>query len=277
MSNGFFDLKIISQPVCFVNKTESFLCLDIEKTRLLCYIFRDADFKGGGYMKIKELFSSLTKFEKCLWATSLIIVTVSYLLAPSRDILSLVASLIGVTALIFVSKGYVFGQLLCVFFSVFYGIISFIFGYYGEMITYLFMATPIAILAVVSWIRNPYKETKVVTVRKMRKREWALVLLLAIPVTVIFYFILKYFNTVNLIFSTISITTSFIASFLTFMRNPYYAVAYALNDIVLIILWSLATAVNIAYLPMVACFLMFLANDIYGFINWSRLQKDQNT
>lgn len=228
-------------------------------------------------MKIKELFSSLTKFEMGLWITSLITVTLSYLIAPAHDILSLIASLIGVTALIFVSKGYVFGQLLCVFFSVFYGIISFIFGYYGEMITYLFMSTPIAVFAVISWIKNPYKKTKVVTVRKMKKREWFLISFLAIPVTVIFFFILRYFNTPNLIFSTLSITTSFVASSLTFMRNPYYAVAYSLNDIILIILWSLASIESIAYLPMVACFIMFLINDIYGFINWTKIQKIQNT
>lgn len=222
-------------------------------------------------------FKTLTVFEKTLWIVSLVTVTASYLLSPVRDMLSLSASLIGVTALIFVSKGYVFGQVLTVIFSFFYGMISLHFNYYGEMITYLFMTTPIAILSVISWIKNPYKKTKEVKIRKMSKGEIALMLFLSVPVTVIFFFILRYLNTPNLFFSTVSITTSFLASYLTFMRNPYYAAAYALNDIVLIILWALASAVNISYLPMVACFLMFLANDIYGFVNWRRMEKKQNT
>ena len=60
-----------------------------------------------------------------------------------------------------------------------------------------------------------------------------------------------------------------------YMRSPYYAIAYAGNDIVLIVLWVLASIQDISYLPMVLCFVMFFANDIYGFINWKRMRKRQ--
>ena len=43
------------------------------------------------------------------------------------------------------------------------------------------------------------------------------------------------FNTTNLIPSTISVTISFLAVYLTFRRSPYFDLAYALNDIVLYI------------------------------------------
>ena len=99
--------------------------------------------------------------------------------------------------------------------------------------------------------------------------------LLALLVTVLFYFILKVLNTANLFFSTLSITTSFVASYLTFLRSPYYALGYSANDVVLIILWILASVEDISYLPMVACFIMFLFNDLYGFYNWRRMQKRQ--
>ena len=76
-------------------------------------------------------------------------------------------------------------------------------------------------------------------------------------------------------FSTISVTTSFVAVYFTFLRSPYYALGYAANDIVLIILWTLASMENISYLPMVVCFVMFLANDLYGFYNWRKMRKRQ--
>ena len=224
-------------------------------------------------------FTTLTKFEKGLWLTSLAVTLLSYLLSylfsGSGDLLNLIASLIGVTALIFVAKGLVLGQLLTVVFSVFYGIISVLFSYYGEMITYLFMTTPMAIVAAVEWIKNPYKDTLEVKVHKVTKKQLAVMWLLALLVTVLFYFILKALNTANLFFSTVSITTSFIASYLTFLRSPYYAIGYSANDVVLIILWILASVENISYLPMVACFIMFLFNDLYGFYNWRRMQKRQ--
>lgn len=224
-------------------------------------------------------FQTLTKFEQGLWITSLLVTllsyALSYLLSGSGSLLNLFASLIGVTALIFVAKGHVLGQILTVVFSVFYGIISVFFSYYGEMITYLFMTTPMAIVAALEWIKNPYKDTQEVKVHKVTKKQVTVMWILAVLVTVLFFFILQKLGTANLLFSTLSITTSFVASYLTFLRSPYYAIGYSANDIVLIVLWVLASIENISYLPMVACFIMFLFNDLYGFYNWRRMQRRQ--
>jgi nicotinamide mononucleotide transporter PnuC len=225
---------------------------------------------------LKNPFKKLNTLELCLWIFSLVLVILSFVLSPLKDYLTLVASLIGVTALIFVAKGMVIGQILTVVFSVFYGIISFFFAYYGEMITYLLMTTPIAILATVEWIKNPYKKTETVAIKKLTTKDIIIMVILCAIVTVAFYFILKAFNTANLIFSTISITTSFFACYLTYLRSPYYALAYACNDIVLIVLWVLATIENVAYIPMIVCFSTFLLNDLYGFFNWSKMQKKQS-
>ncbi len=99
--------------------------------------------------------------------------------------------------------------------------------------------------------------------------------LLAVVVTAAFYFILEYFNTANIVPSTISVTTSFVACYLTFCRSPYYALGYAANDVVLIVLWVLASVKDPSCIPMIACFVMFLANDLYGFFNWRKMMKAQ--
>ncbi len=226
-------------------------------------------------MRLKNPFKDLTGFELCLWIISVIVVALSFVVSKGGDYLTLVASLIGVTALIFVAKGYVIGQILTVVFALFYGVISFFFRYYGEMLTYVCMSAPIALMAVISWIRHPYRDSSEVKVRKMHRGEVGFMLILAIVVTVVFYFVLGYFNTANLFFSTLSVTTSFLACYLTYMRNPFYAVAYAANDIILIILWVLASYKEISYLPMVFCFVMFFINDMYGFFNWRRMEKRQ--
>ena len=225
---------------------------------------------------LKNPFKKLNTLELCLWIFSLVLVILSFVLSPLKDYLTLVASLIGVTALIFVAKGMVIGQILTVVFSVFYGIISFFFAYYGEMITYLLMTAPIAILATVEWIKNPYKKTETVAIKKLTAKDIIIMVALCIIVTEAFYFILKAFDTANLIFSTISVTTSFFACYLTYLRSPYYALAYACNDIILIVLWVLATIENVAYIPMIVCFSTFLLNDLYCFFNWSKMQKTQS-
>lgn len=225
--------------------------------------------------KIKGLWRDLTRFERGLWITSVIVVTLSYLLSPSGNWLTLVASLIGVTALIFVAKGYVIGQILSLVFAVFYGIISLHFRYYGEMITYLGMTAPIAVVSTVSWLRHPYRKTAEVEVGDVSKKQVAVLLLATVAVTTVFYFILDALHTANMFWSTLSVTTSFLAVSLTALRSPYYALAYTANDIVLIVLWILASIQDIAYLPMILCFVMFMVNDLYGFLNWRRMRDRQ--
>lgn len=226
-------------------------------------------------MKYKNPFRDLTKFEWGLWLTSLAVVLVSYLVAGGEGLLNMIASLIGVTALIFIAKGYVTGQVLTVIFAIFYGVVSFYFRYYGEMITYLFMTAPIAMISIISWLKHPYEDTREVEVAHVTKKQVLVMVILAVLVTTIFYFILRFLGNANLLFSTISITTSFVACYLAFLRSPYYALGYAANDIVLIILWVMATMEKISYLPMVICFVMFFFNDIYGYYNWKRMRKRQ--
>ncbi len=218
------------------------------------------------------LLHYFSKTELVLWLSSALMVVAAFCIFDRSNYLTLLASLIGVTSLIFNAKGNPFGQFLMIIFSLLYGIISFAFSYYGEMITYLGMTMPMAAFAFISWIRNPYNGNKAeVTIKHMSQKEWCCMSILAVFVTLAFYFILAHFNTANIIPSTISVTTSFVAVYLTFKRNPYYAVAYAANDIVLIFLWFLATLAEASYLSVVVCFIAFLVNDIYGFINWRKM------
>lgn len=226
-------------------------------------------------LKIHNPFRDLSRFELILWLSSVLVTVASFFLSGCKDPVTAIASLIGVTALIFVAKGYVLGQVLSVVFALFYGFISFFLSYYGEMITYLCMTAPIAAATVIEWIRHPYKGTREVEVRHLTNKRKAVLIVGAVVVTVIFYFILRALGNASLIPSTISVTTSFLASYLTYCRSPYYALAYAANDIVLIILWVIAAIGDISYLPMIFCFVMFFVNDMYGFFNWKRMQKRQ--
>ncbi len=224
-------------------------------------------------MNLKSYF---TKTEWILWLSSVILIVFAFFLFDGKSYLTLTASLIGVTSLVFNAKGNPLGQLLMVIFSILYGIISYTFSYYGEMITYLGMTMPMAILALISWLRHPYKGNKSeVEVNTISKKEHLFMWISAIVVTIIFYFILDAFGTANIIPSTLSVTTSFIAVYLTFRRSPYYAIGYAANDIILIILWVYASVYNLSYISVTVCFVAFFANDIYGFISWRKMEKRQ--
>jgi len=222
---------------------------------------------------MKNYFS---RSEIALWSASVLLITISFYAFDRESYLTLAASLIGVTSLIFNAKGNPFGQFLMVIFSLLYGIISYRFQYYGEMVTYLGMTMPMAVFALIAWLKNPYNENRSeVKVNSISKRESLFMCLATAAVTILFYFILKHFHTANLVPSTISVTTSFAAVYLTFRRSPFFALAYAANDIVLIILWLMASAQDSRYVSVVVCFAAFLLNDVYGYVSWQRMKLRQ--
>ena len=226
---------------------------------------------------MKHLKHYFSRQEKALWSASVLLIIVSFCIFDRENWMTLAASLIGVTSLIFNAKGNPFGQLLMVVFSLLYGVISYSFAYYGEMITYLGMTMPMAVFALISWLRNPYNGNRAeVKVNAISRKETVFMWIATAAVTALFYFILEHFDTANIVPSTLSVTTSFIAVYLTFRRSPLFALAYASNDIVLIILWILASAHDIRYISVVVCFAAFLANDLYGYVSWQKMKERQH-
>ena len=225
---------------------------------------------------MKKITSYFTRSELILWACSALAIILSFATFDRGSSFTLIASLIGVTSLIFNAKGNPIGQLLMIIFSILYAIISYSLSYYGEMITYLGMTLPMAAFSLISWLKHPFKGNKAeVEVNVISVKEHVFMWVLTSIVTAVFYFILAYFNTANLIPSTISVTTSFAAAYLTFRRSPLYAVWYAANDVILVVLWVLASFSDLSYISVVVCFIAFLFNDLYGFISWNRIKKKQ--
>lgn len=217
---------------------------------------------------------NLSGFEKTLYAVSVSVIIISSILSGNFNVANTLCSVLGATALIFVSKGNPIGQLFTVIFGIIYAIISFRLRLLSEVITYAGMTAPIALIAFITWLKNPYEKNEV-KIAKLTKGKIIGLIASAIPVTVLMCLLMLKLNTPYIVLSTVSIFTSYIAAYLTVCRSPYYAFGYSLNDIVLIILWSLAAKKDLSYISIVACFVIFLANDLYGLYNWERLRKKQ--
>lgn len=219
-------------------------------------------------------FTNMGKKDYLIWAVSLLIILLSNLYTGEVDLLTLTAALTGVTSLIFAAKGNVWAQILMVLFSILYGVISFRFHYWGEMVTYLGMTLPMAVWSMITWLHNPSREHRgEVNIQKLNRKQWMAVILSTVFVTLIFYRILVFLDTPNLLFSTLSIATSFLAAALTMLRSSWYAFFYAANDVVLIVLWILAARVNPDYVPVIVNFVIFFFNDMYGFLCWKKREK----
>ena len=224
---------------------------------------------------MKKILGTLNKFDIILYFSGIICSILGFIIFKNTEYLYLINTIFGLTALIFIAKGNPFGQFLTIVFSIIYGIISFSFKYYGELITYVCLTGPAAIASLISWLKNLNGEKLEVKVNELKIKEYIFLFFLSSIVTIAFYFILNALNTNNLLLSTFSVFTSFTASYLTFRRSRFYALGYVANDIVLIILWILASLSSKEYVSVVICFIFFLINDLYGFINWYKLYKNQ--
>lgn len=213
--------------------------------------------------------------EYLLWGGSAALIVAAFAAFGGGSALSLAASLVGVTSLIFNAKGHPVGQALMMLFSVLYGIISYSYAYYGEMITYLGMTAPMAAAALVAWLRHPYSGAQVRVNPRISGRERIAAAVLTAAVTAGGYFMLRALGNANLAPSTVSVATSFWAAYLTLRRSAWFALAYAANDVVLIVLWGMAAAQDASYTAVLVCFVLFLANDLYGFRCWLRMRTAQ--
>ncbi|MBQ9416336.1 MAG: nicotinamide mononucleotide transporter [Clostridia bacterium] len=223
---------------------------------------------------VKRYFSL---FEVVLWGISVLLVTLAFVRFGGNGWLSYMASLIGVTSLVLSAKGNPAGQALMIVFSLLYGILSWSFSYYGEMMTYLGMTLPMAVLSLIQWVRHPFRGKRdQVAAESLKAKEVAFMLFLSAVVTTGFFFLLRALGNACLPLSTLSVATSFAAAYLTFRRSPYFALAYALNDLVLILLWAAASAEQSRYMSVTVCFCVFFVNDLYGFYRWLKRRKKQS-
>ena len=143
---------------------------------------------------MSKILNYFTKGEIILWLCSVIGIVASFLIFDRESYSTLIISIIGTTALIFNAKGNPLGQGLMIFFCVFYGVVSCSVRYYGEMLTYLGMSLPMAVISLISWLRNPFQKGKAeVKVNYLKRKDYMQLVVLTVLVTVAFYFILKYF------------------------------------------------------------------------------------
>lgn len=176
-------------------------------------------------MCVKKEWFALSPGERGLWLFSVAVVAMAGVLGGQTTAAGVLGPVIGVTALIYIARGAVLGQVLMVVFSLVYGYLSFYCRYYGEMVTYMGMTGPISAMTVVTWLRHPSQEENRVEAARLSPRLRWIMAVSAAGTTWAFYYILKYFHTAQLPLSTLSVTTSFLASYLMLFRSSMYAVA----------------------------------------------------
>lgn len=226
---------------------------------------------------MKKIFKDWNLFEICFLSISLLTIFFCFIFSSDKSIITLIASLLGVITVLCGAKGLIIAPFINIIYNLIYIFLSFSQKFYGEVIIYVFFMIPLHVITIISWLKNRSKENKnIVSVNKISLKEYIILIIGTIGVSIIFYNILKLLNTNALLISTISLVDSFLASYLLFRRSSNYAFSYIVNDIILIILWMYTIKTTTAYIPIIVSFMIFLINDIYGLISWKKREKHQN-
>ena len=217
-----------------------------------------------------------TKIEKILLFGSIILISAIGIIFKS-NILTTTCSIVGIITALLLAKGKNLGQVFGILITILYSIVSFRNKFYGEVIIYIFLMFPMYIIGIISWIKHQNKNTNSVEVNKISNIEWIFVSMIFIFLFIGIYYVLKTFNTNELIISTISVIASLFAVYLQIRRSRFSFSFYIINDIILMFLWGIPVIQGtILLLPMLFNPIINFINDSYGFYNWRKLEKIQN-
>lgn len=175
------------------------------------------------------------------------------------------------------AKGKIATQFLGVIYFSFYIYICFTQKYYGEASVYLIFMLPIYIYGIVHWLANKDTKNNVVIVRSnISKKEWIVLIFASLVCMVLIYFILSLLKTENVILNTLSFMTVLPAVYLLARRCKWNQVAFLINDFIVPFLWLvLVIEGDLSFLPMVIYHIFQITYDLYGLVEWIKLEKQQ--
>lgn len=228
-------------------------------------------------MKIKEFLRKVKWFEFVYLTIAFIAILISFFISPEQNYLSLICSLMGIFTVFCVAKGFFLAPVFCIIEAILYLILSIGQNYYGEIIICA-ITILMSIFTFLTWLKNRNKKDKsFVQVNKIKRLEYILILPACAVIGVGCYFMLQAFGTNELFTSTISMVTSIVATYLILRRSSYYALAYIVNDVIVVVLWCLTIKnVGLEFLPTIISYALYFVNDVYGLVNWKLMEKRQS-
>jgi len=222
-----------------------------------------------------KLFKEWTKFEKILSLGSIFVIILVGIIFKS-DLLTTSCSVVGVITAFLHAKGKNLGQVFGLIITFLYSIVSYKNRYYGEVLIYVVMMLPMYVLGIITWAKHKNTKTNSVEVNTIKKKEWITILFLSIFIYIGIYYLLKQFNTNELLISTTSVLMSLLAMYFQVRRSKHSFSFYLINDIILMMLWGIPVIKgNLLLFPMFINPIINFISDIYGLYNWKRMEKIQ--
>ena len=218
----------------------------------------------------QELFGGWKPFEAA-WLLLFIAMQIGIYIYNPDSILGMVSGIAGIICNVFVSKGKISNYFFGLIFAYTYFYISLGANFLGEMNTTLYVYIPAQFIGYFLWKANMQKEqnSAAVIAKALTVKGWIGLLAFLIIGTLLFVELLNYYGGSSTGLDGLSTIIVIAAQVLMVLRYREQWLLWIVLNIISIALWAENTAMYVMYSA-------YLLNSLYGYYNWSKLQKTNN-
>ena len=215
----------------------------------------------------QELFGGWKPFE-AVWLLIFIAVQIGIYIYNPDSILGMVSGISGIICNVFVSKGKISNYFFGLIFAYTYFYISLGANFLGEMNTTLYVYIPAQFIGYFLWKANMQKEqnSDAVIAKALTVNGWIGLIAFLVIGTLLFVEILNYYGGSSTGLDGLSTIIVVAAQALMVLRYREQWLLWILLNIISIALWAENTSMYVMYSA-------YLLNSLYGYYNWSKLQK----
>ena len=215
----------------------------------------------------QELFGGWKPFEAA-WLLIFIAAQIGIYIYNPDSILGMVSGISGIICNVFVSKGKISNYFFGLIFVYTYFYISLGANFLGEMNTTLYVYIPAQFIGYFLWKANMQKEqnSDAVIAKALTVNGWIGLIAFLVIGTLLFVEILNYYGGSSTGLDGLSTIIVVAAQALMVLRYREQWLLWILLNIISIALWAENTSMYVMYSA-------YLLNSLYGYYNWSKLQK----
>jgi nicotinamide mononucleotide transporter len=229
-----------------------------------------------------NFFKDWTLFEK-IWlvvsAATLIVLSLLW----QDTLLGLVSSVTGILAVVFAAKGKIATFYFGLIQAGTYAYIAYGYGLYGEAMLNAFFYFPTQIIGLILWMRH--KKNKEVAVngediyaKRLTRKQWAILIPVTLVAIIGYAFLLEHINAQQVRLDSIAVVLSIVAQTLLMLRFAEQWLLWIIVNVLTIALWFITLTQNQGNdWTILAMWVAFLVNSVYGYLNWRKLSKPATT
>lgn len=221
--------------------------------------------------KKKSILNGWTLFEKT-WLIASTIVMIALSLIWKDSLVALVSGVTGIIGVVLCAKGKISTYFFATINVALYAWICFENMLYGEVMLNTLYFIPMNILGFILWNKKKDEDGNVEA--KALTKKGLVILFIGLALAIFAYYqLLKSLGGNLQLIDSITTVTSVVALILQVLRYKEQWLIWIIVNIVSIVMWIMLLSTPEGSITMIVMWSAYLMNSIYGYINWSKLNK----